>query len=100
MPLTKKNPRPSLTVECPACKAPCTIEEADLEVGDCLVCDQCDEALTVVTVSPLVLEIDESDDDPDDDEDDDLDEDFTNFLLADEDEDLDDDLEDDDEDDG
>ena len=91
MPLIKKNPRPSLTVECPACKAPCTIEEADLEVGDCLVCDQCDEALTVVTVSPLVLEIDESDDDPD--EDDDLDDD-------DEDEDLDDDLEDDDEDDG
>ena len=95
MPLTKKNPRPSLTVECPACKAPCTIEEADLEVGDCLVCDQCDEALTVVTVSPLVLEIDESDDDPDEDDDlDDEDED------EDEDEDLDDDLEDDDEDDG
>ena len=87
-----KNSPPPVTVECPACKAPCTIEEADLEMGDCLVCDQCDEALTVVTVSPLVLEIDESDDDPDDDEDDDLDED--------EDEDLDDDLEDDDEDDG
>ena len=87
-----KNSPPPVTVECPACKAPCTIEEADLEMGDCLVCDQCDEALTVVTVSPLVLEIDESDDDPDDDEDDDLDED--------EDEDLDDDREDDDEDDG
>ena len=93
MPLTKKNPRPSLTVECPACKAPCTIEEADLEVGDCLVCDQCDEALTVVTVSPLVLEIDESDDDPDDDEDDDLDDDDD----EDEDEDEDDGLNDDDE---
>ena len=92
MPLTKKNPRPSLTVECPACKAPCTIEEADLEVGDCLVCDQCDEALTVVTVSPLVLEIDESDDDPDDDEDDDLDDDDD----EDEDEDEDDGLNDDD----
>ena len=88
-----KNSPPPVTVECPACKAPCTIEEADLEVGDCLVCDQCDEALTVMTVSPLLLEIDESDDDPDEDDDlDDEDED------EDEDEDLDDDL--DDEDDG
>jgi transcription initiation factor IIE alpha subunit len=85
--LIKKNPRPSLTVECPACKAPCTIEEADdLEEGDWLLCDQCDEELTVVTVSPLVLEVDEEDvdddfdyddlvDDDDDGDDDDLEED-------------------------
>jgi hypothetical protein len=82
-----KNP-PPVTVECPACKAPCTIEEADLEVGDCLVCDQCDEALTVVTVSPLVLQVDDpdEDDDLDDDDDEDEDEDEDDGLNDDDDE--------------
>ena len=83
-----KNSPPPVTVECPACKAPCTIEEADLEVGDVLICDQCDEALTVVTVSPLVLQVDDpdEDDDLDDDDDEDEDEDEDDGLNDDDDE--------------
>ena len=81
-----KNSPPPVTVECPACKAPCTIEEADLEVGDWLICDHCGETLTVVTVSPLVFQVDDPDEDDDLDDDD----------YEDEDEDEDDGLNDDD----
>ena len=57
-------------VLCPACK--CTVKvEDDLEIGDCLVCDQCDEALIVVTLEPLELAVDEDEEDDEEDDDDD-----------------------------
>ena len=58
-----------VTTQCPACDAPVEIDLQDLTEGDCVVCDQCDEALTVVSVSPLELEIDDDEDDDLEDED-------------------------------
>ncbi len=51
-------------VKCPACDCPVEADD-DLEVGDCVVCDQCDEALEVVGVDPLELAADEEDVDDD-----------------------------------
>lgn len=57
----------AVTTKCPACEAVVELEiDEPLEVGECVVCDQCDEALTVVSVSPLELEIDDEDDDLED----------------------------------
>ena len=65
-------------VNCPNCGVTVELDTEDLEEGECVVCDQCDEALTVVSVSPLELEVEEDDEDDDleeedgiDDEDDD-----------------------------
>ena len=52
-----------VTTQCPACDAPVEIDLQDLTEGECVVCDQCDEALTVVSVSPLELEVDDYEDD-------------------------------------
>ena len=60
-----------VTTQCPACDAPVEIDLQDLTEGDCVVCDQCDEALTVVSVSPLELEVEEEGVFPEDDEDED-----------------------------
>ncbi len=66
----------AVTTECPACQAPVEIDLEELSEGDCVVCDQCDEALNVVTIEPLVLEIEEDEDDDDElDDDEDLEED-------------------------
>ena len=59
-------------VECPECGAPVQPEEDDLAIGDCVVCDQCDEVLAVVGVDPLVLTLDEDGDEDVDDIDDDI----------------------------
>lgn len=81
-----------VTTQCPACDAPVEIDLQDLTEGDCVVCDQCDEALTVVSVSPLELEIDEeAEDDEDEDnydieDEDDFDDDETDYGDDDEDE--------------
>lgn len=65
----------AVTTKCPACEAVVELEtDPPLEVGECVVCDQCDEALTVVSVSPLELEIDDEDDDMEDEDDLDLEE--------------------------
>ena len=80
-----------VTTQCPACDAPVEIDLQDLTEGDCVVCDQCDEALTVVSVSPLELEIDEeAEDDEDEDnydieDEDDFDDDETDYGDDDED---------------
>lgn len=60
-----------VTTQCPYCDAPVEIDLQDLTEGDCVVCDQCDEALTVVSVSPLELEVEEEGVFPEDDEDED-----------------------------
>ena len=84
-----------VTTQCPACDAPVEIDLQDLTEGDCVVCDQCDEALTVVSVSPLELEVEEEGVFPEDDEDedsydiedeDDFDDDETDYGDDDEDE--------------
>lgn len=54
-----------VVVNCPACEAPCEVEIDELEEGDALVCDQCDEAFTVVTLDPLTVALDEEDVDED-----------------------------------
>ncbi len=87
----------TMTTECPACQAAVEIDLEDIGEGDCVVCDQCDEALTVVTVKPLVVEIDTEDADDDFEDDDDLEGDELD-SDEDSDEDLDDDFEDEDED--
>lgn len=79
-----------VTTQCPACDAPVEIDLQDLTEGDCVVCDQCDEALTVVSVSPLELEIDEEAEDDDEDsydieDEDDFDDDETDYGDDDED---------------
>jgi lysine biosynthesis protein LysW len=75
----------AVITECPSCDAAVEIELTEVSPGDCVVCSECDEALTVVTVKPLELAVDEDyeeheddfeddeelDDDPDDSEDDD-----------------------------
>ena len=80
-----------VTTQCPACDAPVEIDLQDLTEGDCVVCDQCDEALTVVSISPLELEIDEEAEDDDEDsydieDEDDFDDDETDYGDDDEDE--------------
>ena len=79
-----------VTTQCPACDAPVEIDLQDLTEGDCVVCDQCDEALTVVSVSPLELEIDEVAEEDDEDsydieDEDDFDDDETDYGDDDED---------------
>ena len=73
-------------VLCPACDSPLTPEE-DLAVGDCVVCDQCDETLTVLCVDPLELEVDDDELDDEDEDLDELDEDEEDDEIDDEDED-------------
>ena len=86
-----------VTTQCPACDAPVEIDLQDLTEGDCVVCDQCDEALTVVSVSPLELEVVDVVDDY---EDDDLEEEDLDGIDDEEDDDdleVEDDFEDDEE---
>ena len=64
-------------VSCPKCDAAIDVEEEELDEGDVLSCDECGAALTVASVNPVELGLeDEEDDDEDDlDFDDDEDED-------------------------
>ena len=94
----------AVTTVCPACEAPVEIVLEEISPGDCVVCSECDEALNVVSVTPLVLELDDElldDDDEDGDEDfeDDDDEDGDEDFEDDDDEDGDEDFEDDDDED-
>jgi hypothetical protein len=85
-----------VVVNCPACDAPCEVEIDDLEEGDALVCDQCDEAFTVITLDPLTVALDEEDSDDDSEDDDEFDDEAEDLDdLDDDDEEFDD--EDDDE---
>lgn len=54
--------------ECPACEAPVEIELTEVSRGDCVVCSECDEALTVVSVKPLELAVEDDDDEEEDDD--------------------------------
>jgi len=64
-------------VSCPKCDFAIDVEEEELDEGDVLSCDECGASLTVASVNPVELGLeDEEDDDEDDfdfDEDDDED---------------------------
>jgi alpha-aminoadipate carrier protein LysW len=63
-------------VNCPKCDSAIDVEEEELDEGDVLSCDECGAALTVASVNPVELGLEDEDDDEDDlDFDDDEDED-------------------------
>jgi alpha-aminoadipate carrier protein LysW len=74
-------------VSCPKCDTSIDVEEEDLDEGDVLSCDECGAALTVASVNPVELELEEDEDDDDDDLDDFDDEDEDNEEAEEEEED-------------
>ena len=60
-------------VSCPKCNSSIDVEEEELDEGDVLSCDECGAALTVASVNPVELDLE--DDAPGNEDDDDLDED-------------------------
>jgi alpha-aminoadipate/glutamate carrier protein LysW len=67
-------------VLCPECDAEIDVEEADVDEGDSLSCDECGAGLKVISVSPLELKAEDDSEDEEDedgygDDDDDEDED-------------------------
>ena len=67
-------------ISCPKCDALIDVEEEDLDEGDLLSCDECGASLTVTSVNPVELQLedeegkDDEDYEYDDDEDEDEDE--------------------------
>jgi alpha-aminoadipate carrier protein LysW len=57
-------------VSCPKCDSSIDVEEEELDEGDVLSCDECGAALTVASVNPVELELEDDEDDDDDDLDD------------------------------
>jgi alpha-aminoadipate carrier protein LysW len=76
-------------VSCPKCDSSIDVEEEELDEGDVLSCDECGASLTVASVNPVELELedsgeededdfdyDEDDEDEDDEEEDETEEDW------------------------
>jgi DNA-directed RNA polymerase subunit M/transcription elongation factor TFIIS len=64
-------------VNCPNCDAVLDVEEADLDEGDELTCEECGANVAVTSTEPVELEVideDEEDEEEDEDDEDDLDE--------------------------
>lgn len=61
-------------VNCPLCDYAIDAEEDELDEGDTLSCEECGATLTVVSLNPLEVEV-ENEEDFDDEEDEDFDED-------------------------
>ena len=57
-------------VSCPKCDSSIDVEEEELDEGDVLSCDECGAALTVASVNPVELELEDDEDDDDADLDD------------------------------
>ena len=66
-------------ISCPKCDALIDVEEEDLDEGDLLSCDECGASLTVTSVNPVELQLEDEegkdDEDYEYDEDEDEDED-------------------------
>ena len=53
-------------VTCPVCDAELDLEEAEVDEGDLMTCDECAAELRVIGVDPLELEAVEEEEDEDD----------------------------------
>jgi alpha-aminoadipate carrier protein LysW len=54
-------------VSCPKCDSSIDVEEEELDEGDVLSCDECGASLTVASVNPVELELEDSGEEDEDD---------------------------------